>query len=941
MKKVLISVILQRLTLVILCPFLAACVIPQQSIDSHTDDPNNTVRKSPNDDREYRYLVFENSLRVLLVSDDKTDKAAASLTVLRGSYHEPDEYPGLAHFLEHMLFIGTEKYPEVDGYQQFIAAHGGSSNAYTAAEHTNYFFDIQPADFEAGMDRFAQFFISPLLDKEYVAREKNAVHSEYQLQIKDDNWRGMSALRAAMNPAYPGSRFTIGSLDTLGEGVDEALLEFFETEYSADQMILVALSNESLDDLEHWIRPMFSVINNQDIGAVQVVEKAFTAEQLPAVLTHQSLKNQRRLGYNFSIPSTEIYYRKKPAQYITNLLGHEGEGSLHQLLKEKGWIESLSAGVSRLDTANAFLSVDMEINESGAAHIEEIGQLLFGYIDLLQTQAPTAWRYEEQAVVAHLGFEFQEQSSATGFVYRTAPAFALYPPNDVLIAPYLMESFDADLIKSILARLTPKNVLVEIVGPDMETDQVETWFEVPYKLELREVDSTPTRASLHLPEENRFLPSDLTLLDGDALGPILIVDNPGIKIWFDQDAEFGVPRANLYFTLGLRDGLTTPEDIVMAQLYQRLVNDALNDYTYPALLAGLGYQLSASSKGFRIRVSGYSDKQALLLNAVLDKFTSMELEQERFDLYQSELIKDWNNFRNERPYTQASAALNNLLLSSSWSPSLLAEVLGRVSLDELANWRENRLSQFSIVGLAHGNIDRANINRIAQDLTNHLHLSAFDLAEPTIVDIEDAWLLAVPVDHSDSAMVLYVQNSDSSFELRARSGLAGQILRQEYFSSLRTEQQLGYVVSLSSQTKYDRGGLTFLIQSPVASPADLEAATVRFMQEQLTAFEKMADQEFEQQKSALISRLTERDRNLRARTIRYWSDLDLNVTSFDSRAQIAEIIASLSKSQMSEFLAEIVEKLTTARVLVYSSGDFDAIPTHGRHLKDTTAFKKS
>lgn len=934
--------ILQRLSFVFVCLLLTACeTTPRQSVDGHNDDQSSTVRKSPNDDREYRYLVLENSLRVLLVSDDQTDKSAASLTVLRGSYHEPTAYPGLAHFLEHMLFIGTAKYPDVDGYQQFISAHGGSTNAYTAAEHTNYFFDIQPADFEAGMDRFAQFFISPLLAKEYVAREKNAVHSEYQLQIKDDNWRGSSALKAAMNPAYPGSRFTIGSLDTLGQGVDEALLEFFNTEYSADQMILVALSNESLDELEQWIRPMFGEIKNQKIGPAKMTEKAFTADQLPAVLTHQSLKNQRRLGYNFSIPSTEIYYRKKPAQYITNLLGHEGEGSLHQLLKERGWIESLAAGVSRLDAANAFLSVDMEINEAGAAHIEEIGQLLFGYIDLLRSQPPKAWRYAEQAVVAHLGFQFQEQSSATGFVYRTAPAFALYPPNDVLIAPYLMESFDAELIESILARLTPQNVLVEIVGPDTETDQVEPWFEVPYKLEHREVKSTPTRASLHLPEENRFLPGELELLEGDAMGPMLVVDNPGMQIWFDQDAEFNVPRANLYFILGVQNGLTTPEDIVMAQLYQRLVNDALNDYAYPAMLAGLGYNLTASTKGFRIRVSGYSDKQALLLNAVLDKFTSIELAPDRFELYRSELIRNWNNFRNERPYTQASVALNNLLLSSSWSSLLLAEVLSEVTLEDLASWRKTRLSQFSIVGLAHGNIDRASTNSLAKGLAASLPLADFELAEPTVVDIEDSWLLAVPVDHSDSAMVLYVQNSDSSFEQRARSGLAGQLLRQEYFSSLRTDQQLGYVVSLSSAPRYDRGGLTFLIQSPVASPADLETATILFMHEQLAAFENMSDQEFEQQKSALIGRLTERDKNLGERSSRFWSDLNFNVTTFDSREQIANIIASLTKPQMSEFLAGVVEKLATTRVLVYSPGKFDAIPTLGQHLKTTTAFKKS
>ena len=158
------------------------------------------LRKSPNDAREYRYLVLANKLRVLLVSDPDTDNAAAALSVYRGSFHEPETRPGLAHFLEHMLFIGTEKYPEVDSFQQYITANGGSSNAYTAPDHTNYFFDIQNSAFNEGLDRFGHFFIDPLLSVEYVEREKNAVHSEYQMQIKDDGWRGYMVSKLALNP---------------------------------------------------------------------------------------------------------------------------------------------------------------------------------------------------------------------------------------------------------------------------------------------------------------------------------------------------------------------------------------------------------------------------------------------------------------------------------------------------------------------------------------------------------------------------------------------------------------------------------------------------------------------------------------------------------------------------------------------------------------------
>ena len=144
------------------------------------------VVKSPNDQRDYAHVTLDNGMRVLLISDPDADKSAAALVAFRGSFHDPEDRPGLAHFLEHMLFIGTEKYPEPDGYFAFVQKHGGGSNAYTAPDHTNYFFDIQPEYFVEGLDRFAQFFISPLLDKTYVDREKNAVHSEYQMQIKED-----------------------------------------------------------------------------------------------------------------------------------------------------------------------------------------------------------------------------------------------------------------------------------------------------------------------------------------------------------------------------------------------------------------------------------------------------------------------------------------------------------------------------------------------------------------------------------------------------------------------------------------------------------------------------------------------------------------------------------------------------------------------------------
>lgn len=102
------------------------------------------VIKSSEDKRDYCAFELANGMRALAISDPITDKASASLNVHVGSMTDPWELPGLAHFLEHMLFLGTEKYPVENEYHRYINEHSGTFNAYTSVEHTCFFFDVSP-----------------------------------------------------------------------------------------------------------------------------------------------------------------------------------------------------------------------------------------------------------------------------------------------------------------------------------------------------------------------------------------------------------------------------------------------------------------------------------------------------------------------------------------------------------------------------------------------------------------------------------------------------------------------------------------------------------------------------------------------------------------------------------------------------------------------------
>ncbi|XP_013911111.1 PREDICTED: insulin-degrading enzyme-like [Thamnophis sirtalis] len=171
----------------------------------------NEIIKSPEDKREYRGLELANGIKAVLISDPTTDKSSATLDVHIGSLSDPINIPGLSHFCEHMLFLGTKKFPKENEYSQFLSEHGGSSNAFTSGEHTNYYFDVSHEHLEGALDRFAQFFLCPLFDESCKDREVNAVDSEHEKNLMNDSWRLFQLEKATGNPNHPFSKFGTGN----------------------------------------------------------------------------------------------------------------------------------------------------------------------------------------------------------------------------------------------------------------------------------------------------------------------------------------------------------------------------------------------------------------------------------------------------------------------------------------------------------------------------------------------------------------------------------------------------------------------------------------------------------------------------------------------------------------------------------------------------------
>ena len=269
------------------------------------------MHQSPNDYNQYRYFTLSNALRVLLVHSDTAQQSAAALAVNVGHFDDPIERQGLAHYLEHMLFLGTKKYPKTGEFQSFISQHGGSNNAWTGTEHTCFFFDITPNAFESGLDRFSQFFTAPLFNEDALDKERQAVESEYKLKIKDDSRRLYQVNKELLNPKHPLSKFSVGNIETLGDkngqSIRDEIVAFHHHQYSADLMTLTVIGPQPLDELQTWVANMFSGIPNHNLNG-KTINEPISCQSSTSVMVHvEPIKNLRKLILTFPLPSMEAY----------------------------------------------------------------------------------------------------------------------------------------------------------------------------------------------------------------------------------------------------------------------------------------------------------------------------------------------------------------------------------------------------------------------------------------------------------------------------------------------------------------------------------------------------------------------------------------------------------------------------------------------------------
>lgn len=891
---------------------------------------------SPNDTNQYRYLTLSNGIRVLLTHDESAQKSAAALAVNVGHFDDPNDREGLAHYLEHMLFLGTEKYPKVGEFQSYISQHGGSNNAWTGTEHTCFFFDIAPNAFQSALDRFSQFFTAPLFNTEALEKERQAVESEYKLKLNDDSRRLYQVQKELVNPEHPFSKFSVGNLETLadrdGQSIRDEIIDFHYQEYSADLMTLSVTGPQSLEELQTWCEEKFSAVPNHNrFGkSISVPYSAKTSTGIQVNV--EPVKEFRKLIMTFPMPGMDQYYQSKPLSYFAHLLGDEGAGSLMLALKEKGWITSLSAGGGTSGSNYREFAVSCSLTPLGLEHTDQIIQAVFSYIELIKSQGMDEWRYLEKKAVLESAFRFQEPTRPLDLVSHLVINMQHYQAEDIAYGDYMMLGYDEALLRSLAEYFTIDNLRVTLIAKELEYDKTAKWYFTPYSVqpftdEQRDFYSSPTELTFTLPEKNPFICYELdpqSVVETQAT-PQVIEELPGFKLWHLQDDEFRVPKGVLYIAIDSPQAVSTSRNIVKTRLCVEMFLDSLAEETYQAEIAGMGYNMYAHQGGVTLTVSGFSKKQPELMKLILERFAKRDFSQQRFDTIKNQMLRNWRNSAQDRPISQLFNALTGILQPNNPPYSALIEALESIEVDELSSFVQAILAELHVEMFVYGDWNKEDAISLGNTLKDALRVQNQQYEEslrPLVMLGENgSFQREVFCDQEDSAVVLYYQCDDTSPRSIALYSLANHLMSATFFHEIRTKQQLGYMVGTGNLPLNKHPGIVLYVQSPNAAPVDLISSIDEFLNAFYMVLLELNEYQWHSSKRGLWNQIATPDTTLRSRAQRLWVAIGNKDESFNQKEVVLEELKKLTRTDMIRFVVNELKPRTANRLIMHTQGN--------------------
>lgn len=758
------------------------------------------IIKSPYDDRKYKGLILPNKLKVMLVSD-KFTMAGCCLRVGVGTMCDGD-VEGLAHFVEHMLFMGSKKYPSENELMKFIFGHGGSTNAYTSQDATTYHFVIDNNFLEEGMDIFGQLFIEPLFNADAIEREMNAVDSEHMKNLNQDGWRMENLRKTLASKTNPYSKFSSGSKDTLDiPDIREKVINFFNKYYSSNIMYLCVLGNQSIDVLEKMVTKVFGLIKNNDVK-IPKYDKFF--DITPQICKFVQLERIEKISitWEFKKPIDEGYF------YTKYLITSHDRNSLGDILYSKNLVSNINFYFDNIDDETYICELNVEL--IGSPDKNEILEHIADYLHFIKKGINKKY-YDYIKTSKEISFFYGERDPMEELIDIITYAMHEYgktiPMEKILLFNLLTNDYSEEVEKRIydfIDSLKFKNAVIMMCSKlyKSECNLVDKRYNVQYKLEfelpkLNKFDSIKT---FEFPSDNKYISRNIKINENikEFKRPKIINDK--IMVMYNPKAKSPFVYVScLIFNSFTKSSTKNEIESIVKFNY-------LNDILIP-----LVDKIDMMYGNFSVRYSGdiiilsfncFEENIYGLIDDVLSEFTK-SIDKKMFENAKKSVYDYFKSLKYYAPYSKLGIFVSSRLEKGENIRDFTEEVK-KVDFERVNNFWDN-VEDTDVKCYIQGNVEESKI----KDIYSKFYPFVKKLYKPTkkdlqiIRDIGESKIIGINDNkHENNSIVSYICqlgydeiiDEDKWYHNHCCLNILDDILEELFFNELRTKDQLGYYV---------------------------------------------------------------------------------------------------------------------------------------------------
>jgi len=902
------------------------------------------VITSPADTNEYRVIEMQNGLVAMLISDEKTDSSAASIDYGAGSFFDYFEVDGkregcsgLAHFHEHMLFLGSKEYPGEDDFNNLLTKYAGQDNAFTAEEHTNFHFQCHNEGFHEVLKVWAAFFKSPLMTESAMYREMNQVHSEYQKDLPQDGWREWTMIKQTGKRGHPFQKFDIGSIETLNQtNIHTYLVDWHNKFFSSKIATMAMYSNETLDTMQMWVEDIFEDISSHNQEYPLVDAHPYSSEELNKRYWVKPLNEENSIDVLWQIPVTYYEYRVPALEWIFSMIDYKGPGGLQDVLIQHNLATSVNADEATTARTFGVILITVKLTDFGLTKIEEVVNYVLQYVRLiLKDGLEDDWRFQDYTALDEFTWQYYTRPDGSLYSYVSDIASNMHfkEPQDMLYpqfqCPPSRYVWKKDLIRSVLESCTPESLILLVFTKqhNYTVALTEPYFKITYQVEtipnatVSKWKSTKISDEFELAPKNLWTITNTDLYEDPNTTNHLVVYNdtttrrnlqeqdPLFRGFFGYNTEKKVPKILVSFVF--RENLVrdSVRSFTIAKMFKKIALYKLSLQFSQALEVGYGVGMDLGSSGLSFTFAGYTDH----ILTFAEQFFQMIFSTEEMDV--SDII-----FGNEKTtlktamlsdcqgpaYGQTRGIFFHTLMEKVYPLKEQAAELASIQLDDMKDFIESLQGNVQVDYYVYGNADvelaalvGKRIDKLVKtspqtSSVTHRHLpQGLSVIQSRNMNTED----------KNSASDLYVQiGPESVLENVVFLDLLVPLLKEKAFDQLRTKETLGYIVSAGG------GSYGFVLYARVIVVGPKHGATkflesiMKFLQ---TFYDehlmKMEDGSFEEHRRSCIKGYVREDLSLNQKHDIVWSQIQNTNYDWSRREQLKATAESVTKEQLLQF----------------------------------------